>query len=292
MRNPKATGGFSGSGAGEKNFASPFRKLAGYSVREPLRGMDFRARDLQRALHFRVARPAARFGRGRKGASRRRSDGARWRPAGQDPAGKPAARRSRSPRWGVVPSDRRRSPPRVGRLPMAGGSREKTRCQPACKPGSVSGMRRPATIPLGRPLRTGSSNPPERPARRWAGPAPGGAGPRRSYSVLLPVGFAVPPLLPEARWALTPPFHPYPGRVPGCARRPDDGRGGLFSVALSLGFPPPDVIRHRISVEPGLSSPAVFRPMTGAAARPADRASVEARGTQVKRRGRAARTAG
>jgi hypothetical protein len=26
-------------------------------------------------------------------------------------------------------------------------------------------------------------------------------------------------------------------------------------VALSLGSPPPDVIRHRISMEPGLSSP-------------------------------------
>ena len=30
--------------------------------------------------------------------------------------------------------------------------------------------------------------------------------------------------------------------------------GGLLSVALSLGSPPPDVIRHRVSVEPGLSS--------------------------------------
>src|SRR5580704_1092718 len=33
-------------------------------------------------------------------------------------------------------------------------------------------------------------------------------------------------------------------------------RGGLFSVALSLGSRPPDVIRHRLSMEPGLSSPA------------------------------------
>src|ERR1043166_4183551 len=36
-------------------------------------------------------------------------------------------------------------------------------------------------------------------------------------------------------------------------------RGGLFSVALSLKRPfrgaPPDVIRHRSSMEPGLSSP-------------------------------------
>ena len=35
--------------------------------------------------------------------------------------------------------------------------------------------------------------------------------------------------------------------------------GGLLSVALSLGSPPPDVIRHRVSMEPGLSSPAAFR---------------------------------
>ena len=31
--------------------------------------------------------------------------------------------------------------------------------------------------------------------------------------------------------------------------------GGILSVALSLRSPPPDVIRHRFSVEPGLSSP-------------------------------------
>ena len=35
--------------------------------------------------------------------------------------------------------------------------------------------------------------------------------------------------------------------------------GGSFSVALSLGSPPPDVIRHRMSMEPGLSSPTAFR---------------------------------
>jgi len=32
--------------------------------------------------------------------------------------------------------------------------------------------------------------------------------------------------------------------------------GGLLSVALSLGLPPPGVTRHPCSVEPGLSSPA------------------------------------
>ncbi len=72
--------------------------------------------------------------------------------------------------------------------------------------------------------------------------------PRRPYSVLLPVGFTVPLPLPVARWALTPPFHPYRSLGPG----------GLLSVALSLGSPPPGVTRHRFSVEPGLSSPATF----------------------------------
>jgi len=33
-----------------------------------------------------------------------------------------------------------------------------------------------------------------------------------------------------------------------------EASGGLLSVALSLGSPPPDVIRRRFSVEPGLSS--------------------------------------
>ena len=46
-------------------------------------------------------------------------------------------------------------------------------------------------------------------------------------------------------------------------------RGGLLSVALSLGSPPPAVGRHRVSLEPGLSSQAAFRHMRCAAARPA-----------------------
>jgi hypothetical protein len=70
--------------------------------------------------------------------------------------------------------------------------------------------------------------------------------PRRPYSVLLLVGFAVPSALPRPRCALTAPFHPDPRLA---------AEGGLLSVALSLGLPPPDVIRHRHSMEPGLSSP-------------------------------------
>ncbi len=67
-------------------------------------------------------------------------------------------------------------------------------------------------------------------------------------------------------------------------------RGGLFSVALSLGFdprlrgdrPPPDVIRHRLSMEPGLSSPATFRPWRGAAVRPTDGIGMGIPGRRVK----------
>jgi hypothetical protein len=73
----------------------------------------------------------------------------------------------------------------------------------------------------------------------WPGNRPEAEAPRRPYSVLLPVGFTVPFPLPGPRWALTPPFHPYP---PSPFRAP---AGGLLSVALSLGSPPPDVIRHR-----------------------------------------------
>jgi len=51
----------------------------------------------------------------------------------------------------------------------------------------------------------------------------------------------------QGRGALLP--HPFT-----LARR--EPPGGLLSVALSLGSPPPGVTRHRVSVEPGLSSPA------------------------------------
>ena len=61
------------------------------------------------------------------------------------------------------------------------------------------------------------------------------------------MGFTVPLLSPVARCALTAPFHPYP-------YGPKAAVGGLISVALSLGSPPAAVSRHRISMEPGLSS--------------------------------------
>src|SRR5271154_2927898 len=99
------------------------------------------------------------------------------------------------------------------------------------------------TIPLGRPSPDASSNQPERPGLR-TGPAPPCGDAHRSYSVLLPAGLAVPPTLPPTRCALTAPFHPYPQHFRVCG----NAEGGLLSVALSLGSPPPDVIRRRVRV--------------------------------------------
>ena len=61
-------------------------------------------------------------------------------------------------------------------------------------------------------------------------------------------------------------FSPLPSGCPS---------GGLFSVALSLGSPPPDVIRHRVSMEPGLSS------ACAAAIQPTGRAHLGAGGQSV-----------
>jgi len=77
--------------------------------------------------------------------------------------------------------------------------------EPACKPGSVvdshsSGTRVAARL--------------ERPTRGPARAARCGHSDRLSlYSVLLRVGFTLPPPLPVARCALTAPFHPYRHRV-------------------------------------------------------------------------------
>ncbi len=62
-----------------------------------------------------------------------------------------------------------------------------------------------AAIHLGHMLPCASRNLPG----QWAGNSPEGFPSYRPYSVLLPVGFALPLPLPVARWALTPPFHPY-----------------------------------------------------------------------------------
>ncbi len=127
------------------------------------------------------------------------------------------------------------------------------KCQTACKPGSVpppwNNPGAVMAIPLGHSLPSASCDRPER--RREGSPGISGyfRNACRSYLVLLPVGFSLPPPSPAARCALTAPFHPC--RPRGFPRR----AGGILSVALSLGSPPPGVTRHRTSVEPGLSSP-------------------------------------
>lgn len=81
--------------------------------------------------------------------------------------------------------------------------------QSAYKPGFVwpaAFAANVAAIPLGPPLLTASCNLPGRLGRK----RPGGCPPHRPYSVLLPMGFTLPLPSPAARWALTPPFHPYP----------------------------------------------------------------------------------
>ena len=79
------------------------------------------------------------------------------------------------------------------------------------------------------------------------------------------------------RGALLP--HPFTLAV----RRLRERAGGLLSVALSLGSPPPGVTRHRVSVEPGLSSNPPFPACPRSSSRLA-RGQVERRGEGVNRR--------
>jgi hypothetical protein len=131
--------------------------------------------------------------------------------------------------------------------------------QTACKPGSVpSEVRTPdaAIIPLDRPSRDGSRDLPgplgpttalssfaeaTEDARSLFGLAPGGA----CHAV------------PVARHAVGsyPTLSPFPPDTPERGRR-----GGLLSVALSLGSPPAGVTRRHVVVEPGLSSTSLRRP--------------------------------
>ena len=102
----------------------------------------------------------------------------------------------------------------------------------------LSPLARKMAIHLGRPLPDASRDPPG--LRRGSAPY-------------------VDPIWSCSRWGL--PCHP---RRRGCgALLPHPftltchhrgETGGLLSVALSLGLPPPAVNRHRTSVEPGLSS--------------------------------------
>ena len=74
----------------------------------------------------------------------------------------------------------------------------------------------------------------------WLAPTLERAAPKVSYWTLHPMGFSVPPRLRLERWALTPPFHPYPGRCQpwryilcGTVRR-DASRRALPRVSADL----------------------------------------------------------
>jgi len=106
------------------------------------------------------------------------------------------------------------------------------------------------TIPLGLLLPTGSSCQPGRlglkhPCGRYAKhtvPA------RRPYLALLPVGLAVPVLLPVPRWALTPPFHHDP-RMRGLSVL----CGAVPRVAPAGRYPAPLLDGVRTFLAPGIA---------------------------------------
>jgi hypothetical protein len=140
--------------------------------------------------------------------------------------------------------------------------------QPACKPGSVWPAARTANvtaIPLVRRLPGASCNLPERQIRTDPGLAPR-AVPIRSCS-----RWGLPcrcrcrkrgALLPH-RFTLTAAIRYAPRRSVLCGTVPE-------ARSACAGQSSPDVIRHRLSLEPGLSSPAAFRHWRGAAVRPTD----------------------
>jgi len=123
-------------------------------------------------------------------------------------------------------------------------------------PTDIAADRRMA-IHLGHPLPDASR---DQPGRRRGNPLGQSRGPRLPKERM--VGPAI-PIRSCSRWGL--PCHPrcrrrgalLPHPFTLTAGRPSPALpdGGLLSVALSLGSPPPAVSRHRVSVEPGLSSP-------------------------------------
>ena len=106
------------------------------------------------------------------------------------------------------------------------------------------------------------------------------ARPCRPYSVLLPVGFAVPSMSPCPRWALTPPFHPYSASGAVC-----------FLWHFPWGRPRRTLSGTVFPWSPDFPRPAAFRHLRGAAARPTGRGSLNDRDgkRQRNRHGRAVR---
>src|SRR5690625_2125774 len=74
--------------------------------------------------------------------------------------------------------------------------------------------------------------------------------PRFPYTTLLLVGLAMPPSLPEARWALTPPFHPCRAET-----RWTSLCGAFPEVALAERYPAPCLRGARTLLTRVLSHP-------------------------------------
>ena len=151
---------------------------------------------------------------------------------------------------------------RTNRVRSVCESGEAKREQAACKPGSVTGPEGAGRWPFvwdARRRTPRAINP-----GSWAGNVPAEpCGPaRRPYSILLPVGFALPPPSLAARCALTAPFHPCPaprpfrsaesarpaGRFAFCGTFPGVAPAGHYPAPSSRGartfLPPPAAGGH------------------------------------------------
>ena len=111
----------------------------------------------------------------------------------------------------------------------------KKRCQTACKPGSVPPSWAVDGHSSGTPVAERLVRPTRAAARRLAWHPGSSRGARRSYLVLLPVGFSLPLPLPAARCALAAPF-----TLP----RRDARTGRVTFCGTFLGSPRPGVTRR------------------------------------------------
>jgi len=94
---------------------------------------------------------------------------------------------------------------------------------------------------------------------RMAGPEMPGVAPAPSLFGFAPGGVCLAVDVAAGAVGSYPTLSPLPRLGPACPEGLAKRRGGLLSVALSLGSPPPAVSRHRLPVEPGLSSRTAFR---------------------------------
>ncbi len=131
----------------------------------------------------------------------------------------------------ILRRKRENSPGPGGGFRRIGGP--KKNCQPACKPGSVWRLGKPTrvtAIPLGRILRSASSNQPGRRPGNRLKTLPPSVIPIRFCSRW---GLPCRDVLPPARCALTAPFHPYPepegsGRFAFCGAFPEVTLAGRY----------------------------------------------------------------